>query len=125
MNIEVEKMNIEVQESTWLEDIEKRQEKIRRQVVKLFWDAYSKGAAMGMWHKPKVKPEVGTRAYLVFSGEYSGKHGKVLFDHADLVADYTSDGWVIDGYEEMENIVVHAWMHLPPVDLELFRIWGD
>jgi len=73
-----------------------------------------------LWHKGTARPpQNGSRVYVIFSGKYN----YTTFEHADGIADYYVDeGFIIDGYEDVENAVVEAWANLPDYDKGLALI---
>lgn len=45
--------------------------------------------------------------------QINGKCKNITFDNAFQLATYTSEGWIVEGYEELEDLNVIAYQPLP------------
>jgi hypothetical protein len=48
-----------------------------------------------------------------------GKYKNITFDHAVLIAEYVDGEWILDQYQEAENITVSHWAFIPDLPAEV------
>lgn len=64
------------------------------------------------WRDPEVELPTDTDANVVVC--VSGQYRNCRFDHAYQLASYDpDDGWIVEGYEEWLDPVVHGWLECP------------